>query len=408
MSRHAIEVDHVTKRYKLGHLGAGDLRETIVNAGRRMVGRAERGDEQRELLALNDVSFAVSEGEAIGVVGRNGAGKSTLLKVLARITEPTSGASRTRGRVGSLLEVGTGFHGDLTGRENVYLNGAILGLPRRRISEQLDAIVDFAGVERFLDTPVKRYSSGMYLRLAFAVAAHLDTEILVVDEVLAVGDAEFQQKCLRRMSDVEAEGRSIVFVSHDLNAVAALCERVVWLDKGAVMADGPAAEVLDAYLAAATPTLQDPSKWTVGDIGLRLEHFEVAVRSGAGAIHRKGDPIEFRFGYAADHEVTPFQAAITIFDSRGRPVVEDFLPVPQVVAPGTYEGSMVLPGLLNPGRFEVTFWAGSTYQDYINTDRSIAFDVVGDTNGWQGPGPVVSVDCDWTLDGPGGWIVGGA
>ncbi|MFN8020406.1 MAG: polysaccharide ABC transporter ATP-binding protein [Acidimicrobiales bacterium] len=404
MSRHAIEVDHVTKRYKLGHLGAGDLRETIVNAGRRLAGRAEQADERRELVALNDVSFAVSEGEAIGVVGRNGAGKSTLLKVLARITEPTSGASRTRGRVGSLLEVGTGFHGDLTGRENVYLNGAILGLPRKRISEQLDAIVDFAGVERFLDTPVKRYSSGMYLRLAFAVAAHLDTEILVVDEVLAVGDAEFQQKCLRRMSDVEAEGRAIVFVSHDLNAVAALCERVVWLDKGTVMADGPAAEVLDAYLAAATPTLQDPSRWTVGDVGLRLEHFAVAVESGAGAVIPEGEPVRFSFRLTADHFLEPFQAAITLFDTRGRPVLEDFPPFATRLESGTYEGTMTLPGVLTPGRFEVTFWAGNPYQEFINTDRSIAFEVVGGPTGWHGPGPVVNIRCEFTLDGPNGPI----
>jgi lipopolysaccharide transport system ATP-binding protein len=197
------------------------------------------------------VSFEVKRGEVIGIVGRNGAGKSTLLKVLSRIVEPTGGRAELRGRVGSLLEVGTGFHPELTGRENVYLNGSVLGMSHREIARSFDAIVAFAGVEPFLDTPVKRYSSGMYVRLAFAVAAHLEPEILIIDEVLAVGDAEFQNKCLGKMREVSAGGRTVLFVSHNMTAVQNLCARCVWLREGQVAADGPARGVVEAYNRAA-------------------------------------------------------------------------------------------------------------------------------------------------------------
>ncbi|MDQ4131233.1 MAG: ABC transporter ATP-binding protein, partial [Actinomycetota bacterium] len=215
MGRNAVEVEALSKRYFLGedHAAVRNLRETLA-AGVQRIGRGRRPRE--EIWSLKDVNLHIPEGTALGVIGRNGAGKSTLLKILSRITEPTSGVARTRGRVGSLLEVGTGFHPELTGRENIFLNGAILGMPRREIERAFDEIVGFAGVERFLDTPVKRYSSGMYLRLAFSVAAHLEADILLVDEVLAVGDAEFQRKCLGRMASVEREGRTVVFVSHNL------------------------------------------------------------------------------------------------------------------------------------------------------------------------------------------------
>jgi lipopolysaccharide transport system ATP-binding protein len=202
---------------------------------------------RREFWALQDVSFTVQPGEMVGIIGRNGAGKSTLLKVLSRIVRPTRGRAEVRGRIGSLLEVGTGFHPELTGRENVYLNGSILGMTRREIARKFDEIVAFAGIEQFLDTPVKRYSSGMYVRLAFAVAAHLEPEILVVDEVLAVGDLAFQQKCTQRMRSVGQGGRTVLFVSHNMAAVQNLCTRCVWLKAGRVVADGPAAEVIEAY-----------------------------------------------------------------------------------------------------------------------------------------------------------------
>jgi lipopolysaccharide transport system ATP-binding protein len=245
----AIDVDTLSKRYRLGQYQAayGTLRETLVHATKRLA-RQEHDRPASEIWALRDVSFEVPEGQVLGVIGRNGAGKSTLLKILTRIVTPTAGRAEIRGRVGSLLEVGTGFNQELTGRENVYLNGAILGMKRREIEARFDDIVEFSGVERFIDTPVKRYSSGMYVRLAFAVAAHLEPEIMLVDEVLSVGDAEFQRRCLGRMEELGNAGRTVLFVSHALPAIAQLCDRAIWIDGGQVVGDGRPAEVIANYL----------------------------------------------------------------------------------------------------------------------------------------------------------------
>jgi lipopolysaccharide transport system ATP-binding protein len=244
-----IKAEGLAKQYRLGeHQAAyGTLRESLTHAGRRLA-RREHKAAAEQVWALRDVTFDVQQGEVLGIVGRNGAGKSTLLKVLTRITSPSAGRVEIRGRVGSLLEVGTGFHPELTGRENIYLNGAILGMKRREIDSRFDAIVEFSGVERFMDTPVKRYSSGMYVRLAFAVAAHLEPEILLVDEVLAVGDAEFQRRCLGRMEELGSSGRTVIFVSHQLSAVAQLCDRALQIESGRVVGDGPPAEVIARYL----------------------------------------------------------------------------------------------------------------------------------------------------------------
>jgi len=254
-----ISVESLSKVYRLGQIGGRTLTEDVNRWWARVHGRPDPslkiGQEDRHtrdgerIWALREVTCAVRQGDILGIVGRNGAGKSTLLKVISRITAPSSGEVRIKGRVASLLEVGTGFHPELTGRENVYLNGAILGMTRDEVTRKLDAIVGFAEVERFLDTPVKRYSSGMYVRLAFAVAAHLDPEILVVDEVLAVGDAAFQRKCLGRMGEVAGEGRTVLFVSHNLLALRSLCPRAIWLEAGRIAADGPSEEVVARYLS---------------------------------------------------------------------------------------------------------------------------------------------------------------
>jgi homopolymeric O-antigen transport system ATP-binding protein len=245
----AIAADGLSKRYRIGELQAsyGTLRESIARGARRLAGGSHRHHHET-IWALRDVSFEVAEGEVLGVIGRNGAGKSTLLKILTRITTPTDGRAEIRGRVGSLLEVGTGFHSELTGRENIFLNGSILGMKRREIQRKLPEIVDFAGIDKFIDTPVKRYSSGMYVRLAFSVAAHLEPEILLVDEVLAVGDAEFQRRCLGRMEDFSQEGRTVLFVSHNMQTIAQLCDRAILLDKGEVVLDGPSPDVVAHYL----------------------------------------------------------------------------------------------------------------------------------------------------------------
>ncbi len=248
----AIEASGLGKSYKLGLNAAyGSLRETLVESARQTVGRVTGRRTRREtdiLWALRDVSFSINSGEAVGLIGHNGAGKSTLLKILSRIVEPSTGWADVTGRVGSLLEVGTGFHPELTGRENVFLNGAILGMRRAEIRARFDEIVAFADIERFLDTPVKRYSSGMQVRLAFAVAAHLEPEILLVDEVLAVGDASFQQKSLAKMSEVARAGRTVIFVSHNLATIQALCQRCVLLERGKAVADAPVEEAVNHYL----------------------------------------------------------------------------------------------------------------------------------------------------------------
>jgi len=245
----AIETNELGKRYTLGVRGRGygTLRESIMSAPRRLLSR-EKQEQGDQLWALRDLSLTVRSGEVVGLIGHNGAGKSTLLKILSRITEPSAGYADVTGRVGSLLEVGTGFHPELTGRENVFLNGAILGMRRSEIRARFDEIVEFAELERFLDTPVKRYSSGMSVRLAFAVAAHLEPEILLVDEVLAVGDAAFQRKSLGKMNEVAKEGRTVIFVSHNLAIIQALCTRGILLERGEVKADAPIVEAIDSYL----------------------------------------------------------------------------------------------------------------------------------------------------------------
>ena len=258
MSQFAVRVENLGKRYRIGVAarGAGTLREAIARAagaplrGLRSLAPGGGGAPADSVWALRHLSLEVRHGQAMAIVGRNGAGKSTLLKILSRITRPTEGWADVNGRVGALLEVGTGFHPELTGRENVFLSGSMLGMRRDHIARRFDEIVDFAGVERFLDTPVKRYSSGMYLRLAFAVAAHLEPEILIVDEVLAVGDAEFQRRCLGKMDQVEREGRTVLFVSHNMAAVSRLCDEAVLLERGTATLRGPAGAVVAHYLAA--------------------------------------------------------------------------------------------------------------------------------------------------------------
>src|SRR5437867_2163685 len=267
MSDVVIKGEGLGKRYVIGHQAENGryvaLRDVLTHNVRSMWHKTKdllrgdvlvQGDSREDIWALRDVNFEIRQGEVVGIIGRNGSGKSTLLKILSRITEPTEGRVSIRGRIASLLEVGTGFHPELTGRENVYLNGAILGMSRAEISRKFDGIVAFAEIEKFLDTPVKRYSSGMYVRLAFAVAAYLEPEILVVDEVLAVGDAQFQKKCLDKMQDVGRQGRTVFFVSHNMPAVTRLCPRAILLDEGRILRDGTSHEIVSMYLRSGLGT----------------------------------------------------------------------------------------------------------------------------------------------------------
>jgi lipopolysaccharide transport system ATP-binding protein len=422
----AISVENVSKRYRLG---SGDgrpdsLRDAVWAAGLRLqalVGRSMTGrrtaGENDHIWALQGVSFEVGAGEVLGIVGPNGAGKSTLLKILSRITEPTEGRVRMLGRVGSLLEVGTGFHPDLTGRENVYLNGAILGMRKTEIDRKLDEIVDFAEVSRFIDTPVKHYSSGMYLRLAFAVGAHLETEILLVDEVLAVGDARFQQKCLDKMRDVGRHGRTVLFVSHNLLAVKRLCERTILVDGGKIWKDGPSDDVVSAYLNAGRETTA-LREWPVRDTApggdvVRLR--AVRVRTADGQPAEMVDirhPVAVQMEYEvleAGHVLLPnFQffneAGVHMFSSH------DLDPAwrQRRRATGHYVSTVLVPGnLLADGTVTISVGmetvAPRLFQFYVHD--AVTFRVVDTLDGDTARGDyvgkingVVRPRLDWTTD----------
>jgi lipopolysaccharide transport system ATP-binding protein len=322
----AVKAEGLGKRYVIGERGDAyaNLRDSLSTRFRL---RQERGHKptREEFWALKDISFEVRQGEVLGVVGRNGAGKSTLLKLISRITEPTTGRAEIHGRVGSLLEVGTGFHPELTGRENIFLNGAILGMTRREIALQFDEITAFAEVEKFLDTPVKRYSSGMYVRLAFAVAAHLQPEILIVDEVLAVGDAAFQQKCLGKMSEVAHSGRTVIFVSHNINAVRQLTTRSLLINEGRLVASGPSAEIVGLYLNSAMDW--STSVYQVEHIPRRNRELSGAVRfvsleleSHPAKLVPANAGLDLRLTVRGAETVERFRFQVTLYWMGGREV----------------------------------------------------------------------------------------
>lgn len=337
MSDIAIRVENLSKRYLLGHQsnaskGEATLRDNLVGAARGLLRRTKEmarggalvaGDSIEEFWALRDVSFEVKRGEVVGIIGRNGAGKSTLLKILSRITEPTSGRITLNGRVSSLLEVGTGFHPELSGRENIFLNGAILGMSRKEIQAKFDEIVDFAEVEKFLDTPVKRYSSGMYVRLAFAVAAHLEPEILIVDEVLAVGDVQFQKKCLGKMQSVAGQGRTILFVSHNMAAVEQLTQSAVLLMAGRMVERGPTPEVVTSYMTIAGTgsevvfdVAHTPRKYP-GNGKAQIEQLRF---DRIAPIFSPGEPFEFIVRIKSNANATGVRISMTIFGADGVPI----------------------------------------------------------------------------------------
>jgi lipopolysaccharide transport system ATP-binding protein len=314
----AIRVQGLSKLYRIGERQRyKSLRETIM---RTLAAPFRRGGRRplETIWALDDVSFEVMRGEVVGVIGRNGAGKSTLLKILSRITEPTRGRVEVYGRVGSLLEVGTGFHPELTGRENVYLNGAILGMKRAEIERKFDEIVAFAEVERFVDTPVKHFSTGMYLRLAFAVAAHLEPEILLVDEVLAVGDAPFQKKCLRKMGDVAKEGRTVFLVSHNMGAVSTLCNQVTYLAAGRLKAKGPTAEMVSMYLSELLQTeSHDLAEFRLPHSGKVARFRDIHVVTGTAGNIALDEPLRFSLTLESDDDLQALTIGSSIFNSYG-------------------------------------------------------------------------------------------
>ena len=324
---YSVLVENVSKEFRLGKVEQyGMLREALVNGAKRLfLGKTRKEDI---LLALDNVSLEIKVGEVVGLIGRNGAGKSTLLKILSRISYPTSGRVIVNGRVASLLEVGTGFHGELTGRENIYLNGSILGMAKKQIEAKFDAIVGFAGVERFIDTPIKRYSTGMQLRLGFAVAAHLDPEVLLVDEVLAVGDAAFQKKCLDTMEELRSGGRTVVFVSHNMAAVENLCSRCVWIDGGCVREDGDPRTVIQSYMA----TFADAQQATLdlstithrhGSGEARFTRVELLNKERLSqTVTRSGDSLVVRLHYEANQALPHPDFVVRLYSEMGTLITE--------------------------------------------------------------------------------------
>jgi len=363
MSDIAIRVENLSKMYRIG-LGRqrhDTLRDAVVDGLRRAFRRDGRRREEEIIWALKDVSFEVKRGEVLGIIGRNGAGKSTLLKILSRITEPTSGRAEIYGRVGSLLEVGTGFHPELTGRENIYLSGAVLGMKKAEIDRRFDEIVEFAEISKFLDTPVKRYSSGMYVRLAFAVAAHLEPEILLVDEVLAVGDMGFQKKCLGKMGDVAGQGRTVLFVSHNMGAISKLCSEAILFDVGKLIAKGATQRVVTEYSSMFQSI-------TPGVVSLENDDGKVAVVREVSIINSRGSPSTLLRGdeqfwicveFSITRVVSMAQVAVAVLTKEGMPVFVtthvDNMPGHQsTLSPGYYKASVKVPGsFLNVGEYAV-------------------------------------------------------
>ncbi|MFK7788658.1 MAG: ABC transporter ATP-binding protein [Phycisphaeraceae bacterium] len=365
MTPSAIQVERLSKQYRLGQVVAAQptLGERLYGVAgsalnkltRRTPTASTKGDV---FWALDDVSFEAEQGKVFGVIGRNGAGKSTLLKILSRITEPTSGEALMHGRVGSLLEVGTGFHPELTGRENIFLNAAILGMKRREVAAKFDDIVAFAELEKFIDTPVKRYSSGMYVRLAFAVAAHLEPEVLLIDEVLAVGDAGFQQRCLGRMSEIAQGGRTVLFVSHDMGAVARLCDKVMLLDGGQVELIGEPQQAIDRYLQLVSNWRDDPAGVFNGPLAQVMRFSELTINGADNTKSRivhPQQPIKLHVNGSVDRMVPNFRTTFSIFRDGVRLLTQHDTPVPTDLPAGRFEAETEIPAyLLRPGRYSIS------------------------------------------------------
>ncbi len=385
----AIQVEAISKQYRIGEQQAAyaTLRESLAVLARapfkRLRGNRRSGNTT--IWALNDVSFEIKRGEVVGIIGRNGAGKSTLLKVLSRITEPTFGCVKLYGRVGSLLEVGTGFHPELTGRENIYLNGAILGMRRGEIERKFDEIVAFSEVEKFIDTPVKYYSSGMYVRLAFAVAAHLEPEILLVDEVLAVGDVAFQKKCLGKMGDVAKEGRTVLFVSHNMGAITRLCERSFWLDQGKVVLDGASGAVVTRYHSqylTACPEWKRPEQEKADS---DFAFMSVMVKDGGEGptgVFDGDEPISVEIDYIVRRPLAGCQVSTRIYNSDGVVVfttsdADDSGTSALPKEPGRYSACFAIPeSFLAPGVYYLMLGAHLPNRTiYEIVDQTVVFEI---------------------------------
>ncbi len=411
-----IKAENISKRYRLGVLNSGSLKQDIYASWNQLRGATNNQTDEiteNEIWALKNLDFEIKQGETIGFVGKNGAGKSTLLKILSRITLPTTGSIKGIGRVASLLEVGTGFHPELTGRENVMLNGQILGMKRQEISSKFDQIIDFSGVGKFVDTPVKRYSTGMYLRLSFAVAAHLDPDILIVDEALAVGDTEFQSKCLNKMKDVaNKEGKTVLFVSHNMQAVRSLCQRALYLEKGKLIDDGTPEKVIAhylqkekvQYLCQEFPLMSEAP----GDHKIRLKKVEIRALKSDSKVFFTSTPLVINFEFwKMQTEEYELWVGIHIYDLTGFCIL-DLSSASYRYGKGLVSGSVELPAnLLRADSYYITFdFIKNRNEKLHQYDAYLSFDLQKDStnnnyfSNWNGlVKPGLNVNLNFTNEG---------
>ncbi len=415
MSNTAIQVENLSKKYRIGRRQEqhDTLRDAMAGAVNGLRRKSQHDHKQETIWALNDISFNLTHGQAVGIIGRNGAGKSTLLKILSQITEPTSGRAVINGRVGSLLEVGTGFHPELTGRENIYLNGAILGMSRKEISKKFDEIVTFAEIEKFLDTPVKRYSSGMFVRLGFSVAAHLEPDILLVDEVLAVGDTEFQKRCLGKMDDITSEGRTILFVSHNMNVIQRLCKSTILLDKGSIKSISDTSEVIKTYIQRGLNDDQ-PAKWIElsnkrsREIHEKSAHFSQVWYSSHNPelsyLPYPDGQLEIRLKIDSDKLRVINSIAVSFYDRYGSKLVNvDTISLGEQIklSPGENVISLKIDKLhLNPGLYNLGLWlANPPHNIFDHLSEAVQVEVVNIEGLKLGKAPDSdgSVTCDFTV-----------
>ena len=403
-----IKVEHIYKQYRLGQVGTGSLSQDVNRWWHKVRGKEDptlkitesndpvTHDNSGFIWALKDISFSVNHGEVLGIIGRNGAGKSSLLKILSKVTSPTKGQIILNGRVASLLEVGTGFHPELTGRENIFLNGAILGMTKREITQKFDEIVAFSGVEKYIDTPVKRYSSGMYVRLAFAVAAHLEPEILIVDEVLAVGDVDFQKKCMGKMKDVARHGRTVIFVSHNMEAVKNLCTRAILMEHGTIVSEGLPSDVIETYLMS-----RNQSDWgkeyseleAPGNAYTRLKSIElIPIREDGKPIISVKSTLEIKISFWNYVEDLVANLSLHLYAATGECVFNVITQLPPpTIGIGLHHARCVIPKeLLNTGVFYVSFMlVQDTAKPLFNFEEVLTFEVEEEreiTN-WHGKFP---------------------
>lgn len=406
-----IKVENLSKQYRLGTVGTGALAHDINRWWHRVRGKedpylkiGETNDRTTSgaseyVWALKDINFEVKHGEVLGIIGRNGAGKSTLLKILSRTTAPTTGSVKIKGRVASLLEVGTGFHPELSGRENIFLNGAILGMTKKEIARKFDEIVDFAGVERYIDTPVKRYSSGMYVRLAFAVAAHLEPEILIVDEVLAVGDAEFQKKCLGKMKDVsEREGRTVLFVSHNMGAIKQLCTHCIYIKAGSLHSQGTTKEIIQKYLEEAE--LKQSSDFSFNGKTPKI----TAICINEKMLNQ--GQLKVTIQYSSPFKIKSINPGIVVYNALHVPVFGSnsrFHKKIETITENMNGSIEFITNIINlhSGIYSVSVWLGDEFSDYDFIDNGLTFDYQSTKSYANMPESLVigsiDMDCEWRI-----------